>query len=116
MPARLRTLLAAFAPALALLAVAAGFGLADWWADGESTFLSLRNLRSMIANSLPVAVAALGMTAIIAAGGIDLSAGTMLALCAVVLAVVPEGGGGRAGSRSPRRCSAGRRAGRSTAG
>ena len=94
MPPRLRTALAAFAPALALSAVAAGFGVADWWVDGEATFLSLRNLRAMIAASLPVAVAALGMTAVIAAGGIDLSAGTMLALCAVVLAVCLKAGAG----------------------
>ena len=84
--AALRTLLTAAGPALALGAIVAGFAFFDWSADGESTFLTLRNLRATIQGVLPVAVAALGMTVIIAAGGIDLSAGTMLALCAVVTA------------------------------
>ena len=85
-PPRLRTALAAAGPALALLAIVVGFGVADYAVDGESTFLTARNARVTLAAALPVAVAALGMTVIIAAGGIDLSAGTMLALCAVVLA------------------------------
>ena len=84
--ARLRPLLAAAGPALALAAIVAGFAVADVWQDGEATFLTARNLRVAVGAALPVAVAALGMTVIIAAGGIDLSAGTMLALCAVVCA------------------------------
>lgn len=84
--------LAAAGPALALLAIVLGFGFFDWYQDGVSTFLSVRNLRAQLAAALPVAVAALGMTAIIAAGGIDLSAGTMLALCAVVLAAALKAG------------------------
>ena len=84
--ARLRPLLAAAGPGLALAAIVAGFAVADIWQDGEATFLTARNLRVTVGAALPVAVAALGMTVIIAAGGIDLSAGTMLALCAVVCA------------------------------
>ena len=83
---KLRTLLTTAGPALALGAIVAGFAFFDWYGDGESTFLTLRNLRATIQGVLPVAVAALGMTVVIAAGGIDLSAGTMLALCAVVTA------------------------------
>ncbi|MFH5803984.1 ABC transporter permease [Alienimonas sp. DA493] len=90
--ASLRSALAAAGPALALLGIVAGFAFFDWQQDGESTFLTLRNLRVAIADALPVAVAALGMTVIIAAGGIDLSAGTMLALCAVVLAAALKAG------------------------
>ena len=84
--ARLRPLLAAAGPVLALAAIVAGFAVADVWQDGKATFLTAGNLRVTVGAALPVAVAALGMTAIIAAGGIDLSAGTMLALCAVVCA------------------------------
>ena len=89
---RPRAVLAAAGPALALLAIVAGFGIADYATDGRATFLSARNARATVAASLPVAVAALGMTAVIAAGGIDLSAGTLLALCAVVLAAGLEAG------------------------
>ena len=96
-PARLRPLLAAAGPALALAAIVLAFGVADYWQDGRATFLTARNARVTLAASLPVAVAALGMTAVIAAGGIDLSAGTMLALCAVVTAwALKESEGGPA--------------------
>jgi ribose transport system permease protein len=50
--------------------------------------LSGQNARDIIVQSAPVAVAALGMTVIIIAAGIDLSAGTAAALCSVVLAYV----------------------------
>ena len=89
---QLRAALAAAGPGLALAAIVAGFAFFDWRLDGESTFLTARNLRATVAAALPVAVAALGMTAVIAAGGIDLSAGTMLALCAVVLAAALKAG------------------------
>ena len=85
-PPAARRALAAAGPALALAAIVAAFAVADYWQDGRATFLTARNARVTLAASLPVAVAALGMTAVIAAGGIDLSAGTMLALCAVVTA------------------------------
>lgn len=55
--------------------------------NGEkATFLTGRNLTTITAQTATVAVAALGMTVIIIAGGIDLSAGTAIALCATVLA------------------------------
>ena len=84
--------LAAAGPAIALAGIVAGFAFFDWYADGKSTFLTARNLQATVQAALPIAVAALGMTAVVAAGGIDLSAGTMLALCAVVLAAALKAG------------------------
>jgi ribose transport system permease protein len=78
-------------PLLGLCVVVLFFALADWtaawWFDrAGGQFWSLRNLRTVGVQTSTVAVAALGMTMIIIAGGIDLSAGTALALCATVLA------------------------------
>ncbi len=70
---------------LALVCVVVLFTVADAvLADG--TFGTMRNLRTVAVQTCVVAVAALGMTLIIIAGGIDLSAGTALALSATVLA------------------------------
>ncbi len=74
-------------PFLALTAVVLFFAIADGWMNGEkATFLTGRNLMTISSQTATVAVAALGMTVIIIAGGIDLSAGTAIALCATVLA------------------------------
>jgi ribose transport system permease protein len=70
----------------ALLLVFCLFAIADRAQPGGGQFLSVRNLQFMLAASAPVVVAGLGMTMIIIAGGIDLSAGTAVALCATVLA------------------------------
>lgn len=72
-------------PLLALVLLLVGFGLADRaWGGGR--FASVRNLRVVLNQTSIVAVASLGMTLVIIAGGIDLSAGTALTLCATVLA------------------------------
>ncbi len=74
-------------PLLALVVVIFVFGLADWWwQNDEGNFLSLGSARLIAVQSVMVAVAALGMTLIIISGGIDLAAGTALALCGTVLA------------------------------
>lgn len=74
-------------PLLALLLVILFFAVGDLWFNRlGGGFWSLRNLQTVAAQTMTVAVAALGMTMIIIAGGIDLSAGTALALCATVLA------------------------------
>ena len=54
----------------------------------ESRFLSTRNFQNISVQTATIAVAALGMTLIIIAGGIDLSAGTALALVATVVAML----------------------------
>ena len=73
-------------PVFALIFIVALFGIADriW---GEGFFLSLRNMRVIMSSASLIAVPALGMTIIIIAAGIDLSAGTALTLCGTVLAL-----------------------------
>lgn len=74
-------------PFLALAAVVLFFAITDSWMNGDkATFLTGRNWMTISSQTATVAVAALGMTVIIIAGGIDLSAGTAIALCATVLA------------------------------
>src|SRR6188508_3226887 len=73
-------------PLFALLLVFCFFAIGDSAQDGGGQFLTLRNLQTMLVASAPVVVAGLGMTIIIIAGGIDLSAGTTISLCATVLA------------------------------
>ncbi|MBC8117648.1 MAG: ABC transporter permease [Candidatus Saccharimonas sp.] len=74
-------------PFLALVVVTALFCAADWWINQEkASFYTSRSMRTVAAQTATVAVAALGMTVIIIAGGIDLSVGTAIALCATVLA------------------------------
>lgn len=74
-------------PLLGLLLVVLLFaGLDRWKNGGRSAFFTVGNLQQLSVRASPVAVAALGMTVIIIAGGIDLSAGTAVALCATVLA------------------------------
>ena len=62
------------------------FAAADHYQPGGGRFLSLRNFQTMLISSALIVVAALGMTMIIIAGGIDLSAGTAISLCATVMA------------------------------
>lgn len=72
-------------PLLALLLLILIFTIADhFWGGGR--FASVRNVRVVLNQTSIVAVASLGMTIIIISGGIDLSAGTALTLCATVLA------------------------------
>ena len=88
------TLLAGqFGPLLALCLVFILFALTDAAQQDGGRFLSLRNLQTMLISSAPVVVAALGMTVVIIAGGIDLSAGTAVALSATVMAWVLKQGG-----------------------
>lgn len=80
-------------PILAMLIVIGLFAVLDsiW---GTGNYLSLRNVRIFLQESAMIGVPALGMTAIIIAGGIDLSAGAAIALCGTVLAMVLDKGGG----------------------
>lgn len=90
-------------PLLGLLLVVAFFAVAEFGAGlvrglGQGTelheyvseyrprFLTVANARTILVQTCTVAMAALGMTIIIMAGGIDLSAGCNLALAATVLA------------------------------
>ena len=80
-----RGLSAVLGPLAALACVIAFFAIAER-ARGGDTFLSVRNLQTVANQTAPLIVAALGMTVIIISGGIDLSAGSALALSACVMA------------------------------
>src|SRR4051812_15036929 len=74
-------------PFLALLAVSLLFYFADSWMHGDrAQFGKEENVRNIATQTAIVAVAALGMTVVIIAGGIDLSVGTAIALSATMLA------------------------------
>ncbi|MBP2233529.1 ribose transport system permease protein [Sinorhizobium kostiense] len=58
------------------------------------TFATTRNFYNITRNFTFVAIIALGMTLVIITGGIDLSVGSVLCLCSMVLAVVMNAGYG----------------------
>lgn len=78
--ARFGHLLEAAGPVIGLLCVLAIFGVL------EPSFLSPRNLITIAVQTTVVALAALGMTFVIASGGIDLSVGSQIALSGMTLA------------------------------
>ncbi|MFM2089744.1 MAG: Ribose transport system permease protein RbsC [Planctomycetota bacterium] len=80
---RLARILDAAGPVLALLAVVVVLRLAV-----GPDLLGFRNIQNVLTQAVIVATGAVGMTVIIVAGGIDLSCGAVIALCAVVAARV----------------------------
>lgn len=52
--------------------------------DGLNAFIGVRNLKTVLAQTVIVGIGALGMTLIIVSGGIDLSVGSSVALTSVV--------------------------------
>ena len=84
-------LLIALAPLLGLLLVVGVFALMS---DAPDQYLSVRNLRIVLAQTVIVALGAIGMTMIIVSGGIDLSVGSSIALTSVVTAVLLRDGYG----------------------
>jgi ribose transport system permease protein len=80
-------LLGELGPLLVLVLIVLLFTAFDYHLHGRNgSFASMRNLRVVLVQATTVAVAALGLTPVIIAGGIDLSAGTALALAATVVA------------------------------
>ncbi len=74
-------------PVFALIFIVLMFTVADnIWSQGY--FFTARNMRVIMSSASLIAVPALGMTIIIIAAGIDLSAGTALTLCGTVLATM----------------------------
>src|SRR5690349_12407416 len=61
-------------------------------ADSRSTFFSLYNFKTILTQTVIVAIGALGMTMIIVSGGIDLSVGSVIALTSVIGAVLVNHG------------------------
>ena len=85
----MRRWLQTFGPFFALLLVIAVFAAIS----GEpARFLSLANLRIVLAQTVIVAIGAVGMTIIIVSGGIDLSPGSTIALTGVICAVALRSG------------------------
>ncbi|HEX3109794.1 MAG TPA: ABC transporter permease [Thermoanaerobaculia bacterium] len=80
---------AAFAPLLGLAFVIALFAILT---GSPESYLSATNLRVVLAQTVIVAIGALGMTMIIISGGIDLSVGSGIALTSVVTAVALRAG------------------------
>lgn len=76
--------LSAFGPVLGLVAVILFFAVLS---DDPAQYLSARNLRIVFAQTVIVALGAIGMTFIIVSGGIDLAVGSTIALSGVVTAV-----------------------------
>ncbi len=90
-PARadLRRWLVRLAPVLGLVLVIGIFALLS---DAPDQYLSVRNLRIVLAQTVIVALGAIGMTIIIVSGGIDLAVGSVIALSGVCTAVLLRGG------------------------
>lgn len=75
-------------PLVALLVVIGFFSIADASQGGVGNFNSVGSARLVGVQSIKIAIAAMGMTMIIIAGGIDLSVGTAAALSGCVAAAV----------------------------
>jgi len=86
MKSAFRRVLSSLGPLLALLVVIGFFAAAEWMLGTEGNFASVSSARLVGVQSVKVGIAALGMTLIIIAGGIDLSAGTATALCGCIAA------------------------------
>jgi ribose transport system permease protein len=84
---QLMRLLGKVGPLLGLIAVFGLFSLL-----GPESFSSPGNLETMARQTAIVGTAALGMTLVIIAGGIDLSVGSIIALVTVVIAAALQGG------------------------
>ncbi|HXT62983.1 MAG TPA: ABC transporter permease [Pyrinomonadaceae bacterium] len=79
-----RTWLNRLAPFLGLVLVIVIFAVL---LGAPARYLSLRNLRTVLAQTVIVAIGAIGMTIIIISGGIDLSVGSAIALTGVITAL-----------------------------
>ncbi len=84
---RLRRALALMGPFLGLLLV---FGL--FAALEPNRFLSIYNFKTIATQTVIVGLGAMGMTFVIVSGGIDLSVGSVIALCSVVIALLLDQG------------------------
>ena len=76
-------------PLLGLAGVAIAFA---WLTGSPDRYLSMTNLRVVLAQTVIVAISAIGMTMIIISAGIDLSVGAVIALTSVVTALVLRNG------------------------
>ncbi len=84
---KISKILAAFAPLVGLAAVCALFAALRF-----DTFVTRDNFAIILQQTAVIGVAALGMTIVIIAGGIDLSVGSIIALGTVVIALLLQQG------------------------
>ncbi|MEM9189579.1 MAG: ABC transporter permease [Myxococcota bacterium] len=84
---RLRSAVSFLAPFLGVVVVFLVFSILT------PEFLSLYNLKTILTQTVIVALGAIGMTYVIVAGGIDLSVGSVIALSSVLTAIVLRDGG-----------------------
>lgn len=77
-----------FGPFVGLVLVTLFFG---WLTRDSGSFLTVYNWRTITVQTVILGTAALGMTAIMIAGGIDLSVGSVVALVTVTIAVLVNG-------------------------
>jgi ribose/xylose/arabinose/galactoside ABC-type transport system permease subunit len=75
-----------FGPVFAFILVTLIFAAVESRQEHGNSFLTWRNLQSQASQNAYILTAALGATIVIIAGGIDLSVGTCMAMCSVVLA------------------------------
>ena len=88
-PALVNVWLARLGPFIGLILVIAVFALLT---ESPGRYLSPFNLRIVLAQTVIVALGAIGMTMIIVSGGIDLSVGSVIALASVVTALMLRAG------------------------
>jgi ribose transport system permease protein len=84
-----RRVLGRLGPFVGLVVVIAVFALMT---DSPSQYLSIRNFRIVVAQTVIVALGAIGMTMVIVSGGIDLSVGSSIAFTGVVTALAVRDG------------------------
>jgi ribose transport system permease protein len=85
----IRTWLNRLGPFIGLLIVIVIFAFVI---ESPGRYLSITNLRVILAQTVVVAIGAIGMTIIIISGGIDLSVGSTIALCGVITALTVNSG------------------------
>lgn len=99
-PRLARRLITTLGPLLALALVWAGFGLLEHRMQGtpflESAIFSRGAVTQVVQQSVVIGIAAIGMTIVIIAAGIDLSVGSAIALASVVAAKLVLAGLGAA--------------------
>ena len=84
-----RSWISRLGPFIGLVVVIAVFALLT---DTPDQYLSVRNFRIVVAQTVIVALGAIGMTMIMVSGGIDLSVGSVIALTGVVTAIAINAG------------------------
>jgi len=97
---RLRAVAAALGPLLALALVWVGFGLLEHRLQGtpflDSAIFSREAVAQVVQQSVVIGIVEIGMTFVIVPAGIDLSAGSAIALASVVAAKLAAAGHGAA--------------------